>query len=58
MSAIVVQRQLRGALATFLDEELTGLIVEQGLTDAKPTSSFQRVIQRAVHHVQMHLPTH
>ncbi|MBL29276.1 MAG: ATP-dependent Clp protease ATP-binding subunit ClpA [Rhodospirillaceae bacterium] len=45
--------KLRGALATFLDEELTGLIVEQGLTDAKPTSSFQRVIQRAVHHVQM-----
>ena len=45
--------KLRHALESFLDEELGGLTVDQAVTDAKPTPSFQRVIQRAVHHVQM-----
>ena len=45
--------KLHGSLEAFVDEQLSGLIVEQGVADAKPTASFQRVIQRAVHHVQM-----
>ncbi len=45
--------KLRHALEAFLDEELGGLMVDQVVTDAKPTPSFQRVVQRAVHHVQM-----
>ena len=45
--------RLKRAIEDFLDEELGGLTVEQSVTDAKPTASFQRVIQRAVHHVQM-----
>ncbi len=42
---------LREDLVTYLDEELTGLIVD-GTEDAKPTAGFQRVIQRALIHVQ------
>ena len=49
--------KLRGSLEEFLDEELGGLAVDQNVTDAKPTASFQRVIQRAVHHVQMSAQT-
>ncbi|MDP7232906.1 MAG: ATP-dependent Clp protease ATP-binding subunit ClpA [Alphaproteobacteria bacterium] len=45
--------KLHHALEAFLDEELGGLMVDQAVTDAKPTPSFQRVVQRAVHHVQM-----
>ena len=47
---------LRGALTDFLDEEnaspAAGEAGEDGV-GARPTASFQRVIQRAVHHVQM-----
>ncbi len=43
--------QLRAELEQFLDEQLTDLEVE-GLEDAKPTLSFQRVVQRALIHVQ------
>jgi ATP-dependent Clp protease ATP-binding subunit ClpA len=43
--------QLRGAVLAFVDGELTNLISEDG-EDAKPTAGFQRVIQRAVIHVQ------
>jgi ATP-dependent Clp protease ATP-binding subunit ClpA len=43
--------ELRQHLLTYLDEELVGLVVESD-EDAKPTSGFQRVIQRAVYHVQ------
>ena len=43
--------QLRTELEQFLDEQLTDLEVE-GLEDAKPTLSFQRVVQRALIHVQ------
>lgn len=42
---------LRTNLINYLDIELKSLIVEDG-DDAKPTAGFQRVIQRAVIHVQ------
>ncbi|MEX1179601.1 MAG: ATP-dependent Clp protease ATP-binding subunit ClpA [Cucumibacter sp.] len=42
---------LRHDLESFLDEDLEGLIVE-GDEDSRPTAAFQRVIQRAVIHVQ------
>ncbi len=45
--------KLHHALEAFLDEELGGLMVDQAVTDAKPTPSLQRVVQRSVHHVQM-----
>jgi ATP-dependent Clp protease ATP-binding subunit ClpA len=43
--------KLRRSLATYVDNELEGL-VHAGRDDAKPTAGFQRVIQRAVIHVQ------
>src|SRR6201999_322637 len=42
---------LRGALQKYVDEELMTLVIEDG-EDAKPTTGFQRVVQRAVLHVQ------
>ncbi|WP_269716946.1 ATP-dependent Clp protease ATP-binding subunit ClpA [Caulobacter sp. NIBR2454] len=42
---------LKKSLTNYLDVELKSLIVEDG-EDAKPTAGFQRVIQRAVIHVQ------
>ncbi len=42
---------LKKHLANYVDTELKSLIVEDG-EDAKPTAGFQRVIQRAVIHVQ------
>jgi ATP-dependent Clp protease ATP-binding subunit ClpA len=42
--------KLRFDITRYLDEELTGLEVDQA--DAKPTAGFQRVLQRAVIHVQ------
>ena len=42
---------LRQNLNDFIDEELSNLSLESG-EQAKPTASFQRVIQRAVIHVQ------
>jgi len=42
---------LRRQLVGYLDTELEGLVVESD-EDAKPTTGFQRVIQRAVIHVQ------
>jgi ATP-dependent Clp protease ATP-binding subunit ClpA len=42
---------LRKSLTDYIDSELNSLIVEDG-DDAKPTAGFQRVIQRAVIHVQ------
>jgi ATP-dependent Clp protease ATP-binding subunit ClpA len=42
---------LRTTLSNYVDNELRSLVVDDG-EDAKPTSSFQRVIQRAVIHVQ------
>ncbi len=43
--------KLRAALEDFLDEDGSVLLPEP-TSDARPTASFQRVIQRAVHHVQ------
>ncbi|MDP1630372.1 MAG: ATP-dependent Clp protease ATP-binding subunit ClpA [Caulobacter sp.] len=42
---------IKKTLIAYLDTELRSLIVEDG-EDAKPTAGFQRVIQRAVIHVQ------
>jgi ATP-dependent Clp protease ATP-binding subunit ClpA len=42
---------LRASLINYLDVELKSLVVDNG-EDAKPTAGFQRVIQRAVIHVQ------
>ncbi len=42
---------LKGDLEDFINEELDSLIVANG-QDARPTAAFQRVIQRAVIHVQ------
>ncbi len=43
--------QLRGNLENYVDHDLASLIMASG-EDAKPTAGFQRVIQRAVIHVQ------
>jgi ATP-dependent Clp protease ATP-binding subunit ClpA len=42
---------LRGELEAYIDEDLDSLKVA-GMEEAKPTSSFQRVLQRAAIHVQ------
>src|SRR5690606_39214567 len=42
---------LRSDLEDFINEELDSLVVPNG-QDARPTAAFQRVIQRAVIHVQ------
>lgn len=42
--------ELREVLMEFVDNELEGLVSDSG--EAKPTSSFQRVLQRAAIHVQ------
>ena len=42
---------LRVSLRKYVDEELATLVIEDG-DDAKPTTGFQRVVQRAVLHVQ------
>jgi ATP-dependent Clp protease ATP-binding subunit ClpA len=42
---------LRTTLRKYVDEELVTLVIEDG-EDAKPTTGFQRVVQRAVLHVQ------
>ncbi|MDB5457538.1 MAG: ATP-dependent Clp protease, ATP-binding subunit clpA [Caulobacter sp.] len=42
---------LKKSLVTYLDVELSSLVVDDE-EDAKPTAGFQRVIQRAVIHVQ------
>src|ERR687895_1670542 len=43
--------KLRRSLSTYLEAELDNLVTE-GSEDSKPTAGFQRVIQRAVIHVQ------
>jgi ATP-dependent Clp protease ATP-binding subunit ClpA len=42
---------LKKSLSNYVDTDLKSLVVEDG-EDAKPTAGFQRVIQRAVIHVQ------
>jgi ATP-dependent Clp protease ATP-binding subunit ClpA len=43
--------KLRGSLVNYLETEFENIVVEGG-DDSKPTAGFQRVIQRAVIHVQ------
>jgi ATP-dependent Clp protease ATP-binding subunit ClpA len=43
--------ELRATLKDYVDNELSELVVDDG-EEAKPTAGFQRVIQRAVIHVQ------
>ena len=43
--------KLKGSLVEYIDTELDNLVTD-GSEDAKPTAGFQRVIQRAVIHVQ------
>ncbi|MDQ8726287.1 ATP-dependent Clp protease ATP-binding subunit ClpA [Bradyrhizobium sp. LHD-71] len=43
--------KLRGSLVNYLETEFENLVVDGG-EDSKPTAGFQRVIQRAVIHVQ------
>jgi ATP-dependent Clp protease ATP-binding subunit ClpA len=42
---------LKKHLANYIDNELTRLAKSDG-NDARPTSAFQRVVQRAVTHIQ------
>src|SRR5215470_6311812 len=42
---------LRNGLSKYIDEDLSTLTIEDG-EDAKPTTAFQRTVQRAVLHVQ------
>ena len=42
---------LRRAVQKYVDDELVTLVIEDG-EEAKPTTGFQRVVQRAVLHVQ------
>ncbi|MBW0145488.1 ATP-dependent Clp protease ATP-binding subunit ClpA [Sphingomicrobium clamense] len=52
MNACGVDREeLRNAVKQYLDQEL-GALVSDGSTDPNPTSGFQRVVQRAILHVQ------
>ena len=44
--------QLRQTLLEYLDDDLTSLIAELEGSEAAPTAAFQRVIQRALIHVQ------
>ncbi len=44
--------QLRDELGKYLDEDLGSLAAANNELDAKPTAGFQRVLQRAVIHVQ------
>ena len=43
--------ELKESLSDYIDNELANLVTDN-VTEAKPTASFQRVIQRAVIHVQ------
>jgi ATP-dependent Clp protease ATP-binding subunit ClpA len=43
--------ELKESLTDYVDHELSNLVTDN-VTEAKPTASFQRVIQRAVIHVQ------
>src|SRR5215218_165638 len=52
MAACGVSRdELRGTVKQYLDNELGALVADTG-TDPTPTSGFQRVVQRAILHVQ------
>ena len=52
LSCNVDIEELRAVLNDFITNELSSLKINKG-EEVKPTASFQRVIQRAAHHVQM-----
>ena len=52
LSCNVDIEELRAVLNDFITNELSSLKINKG-NEVKPTASFQRVIQRAAHHVQM-----
>ena len=45
--------KLKTAIDEFVNLELDKLVIEQDDFESKATVAFQRVVQRAVHHVQM-----
>ena len=45
-------KQLREALTQYIDEELSSLITENPGASVQPTAAFQRVVQRAILHVE------
>ncbi len=52
MSACKVDlEKLRTDLTRYVDEELSGLVVDSGDAGVQPTAGFQRVVQRAILHV-------
>ena len=44
--------QLRQALVQYIDEELSSLITDSPSSTVQPTAAFQRVVQRAILHVE------
>ncbi|WP_018146702.1 ATP-dependent Clp protease ATP-binding subunit ClpA [Henriciella marina] len=44
--------QLRQSLAQYIDDELSSLITDSPATSVQPTAAFQRVVQRAILHVE------
>ena len=52
LSCNIDVEELRAVLNDFIINELTSLKINKG-SEVKPTASFQRVVQRAAHHVQM-----
>ena len=52
LSCNIDVEELRAILHDFIINELTSLKINKG-SEVKPTASFQRVVQRAAHHVQM-----
>ncbi len=44
--------RLREELTQYLDDDLSGLIVDSGEGRVQPTAAFQRVVQRAILHVE------
>ena len=57
MTACGVSRdELRASVKQYLDNEL-GALVADSATDPTPTSGFQRVVQRAILHVQSRAAT-
>ena len=45
--------RLRLDLTKYINEELSGLVSEEGTGRVQPTAGFQRVVQRAIHHVDI-----
>ena len=46
-------QKLRLDLTRYVNEDLAGLVSEEGTGRVQPTAGFQRVVQRAIHHVDI-----